>query len=152
MHFGLYLKKQGIISAEQLVAAMEEQLHTLVPIGQLALEEGVLSVRDIFTILRAQSESPHERFGELAIELGLMTRPQLKTLLVMQADRKRPISEILVRQGAITEQECATELVAYRRDSRQPRREATVTRVVRPPMGQGAITRMARMANQGSAV
>ncbi len=43
MHFGLHLKKIGLISAEQLVAALEIQLNTLVPIGQLALEEGILS-------------------------------------------------------------------------------------------------------------
>ena len=74
VHFGLYLKKKGIISAEQLVEALEAQLNALVPIGQLALEEGILSARDIFEVLRAQSESPHVLFGELAIELRLMTR------------------------------------------------------------------------------
>ena len=117
VHFGLYLKKRGIISAEQLVDALEVQLNTLVPIGQLALEEGILSVRDIFTILRAQSDSPHERFGELAIELGLMTRDELMRLLMIQADRKRSLSEILVWQGMLTERRASTELAAYRRAS-----------------------------------
>ncbi len=149
MHFGLYLQKQGIISAEQLVAAIAEQFHTRVPIGQLALEEGILSARDIFTVLRSQSDSPNERFGEVAIELGMMSRPQLIHLLMLQADRQRPISEILVRQGAISERDCVSELANYRLDKMQTRRGAKVTRVVRPPMGQGTL---ARMANQGISV
>ena len=130
MHFGLHLKKRGIISAEQLVAALEVQLNTLVPIGQLALEEGILSARDIFAILRAQSDSPHVRFGELAIELGLMTRDELMRLLMIQADRKRSLSEILVWQGVITERQASTELAAYRRAQMQPRRAVTKTRLV----------------------
>ena len=84
MHFGLHLKKSGVISAEQLVAAVEVQLSTLVPIGQLALEEGILSARDIFNILRAQSDAPNVRFGDLAIEMGLMTRDDVMRLLMIQ--------------------------------------------------------------------
>lgn len=130
MHFGLYLKKKGIISAEQLVDALEAQLRGLVPIGQLALEEGILSARDIFDVLRAQSSSPHVLFGELAIELRLMTRDELMRLLMIQADRKRPLKEILVRQGAITEERAAAEMTAYRQAQSQPKRPITRTRLV----------------------
>ncbi len=100
MQFGLYLKNKGVISADQLVAALEEQLGSLVPIGQLALEENVLSPRNIFTVLQAQSDSPNVRFGDLAVEMGMMTRGHLMRLLMLQADRKRSIAEILVSQGA----------------------------------------------------
>src|SRR3954470_22318611 len=91
MHFGLYLKKKGIISAEQLVDALESQLATMPRIGQLALEEGIISPRDIFDVLLAQSNSPNEMFGELAIQMGLMTRNELMRLLMVQADRRRPL-------------------------------------------------------------
>ena len=74
MHFGIYLKKRGVINAEQLVAAIEEQMNTVVPIGQLALEEGLLGPRNIFDVLCAQSDTPTIRFGDLAIEMGLLTR------------------------------------------------------------------------------
>jgi hypothetical protein len=130
VHFGLYLKKKGIISAEQLVEALEAQLQALVPIGQLALEEGILSARDIFDVLRAQSDSPYELFGELALELRLMTREQLTRLLMIQADRKRPLSEILIRQGVITQRQAAMEMAAYRRAQLQPKRPVTRTRLV----------------------
>jgi hypothetical protein len=125
MHFGLYLKKKGIITAEQLVAAIEVQLNSLAPIGQLALEEGVLSARDIFDVLQAQNDSPNERFGELAIEMRLMTRDDLMRLLMIQADRKRPIADILVEQGILDERQVASELAAFRRATSRPQRTLT---------------------------
>jgi hypothetical protein len=130
VHFGLYLKNKGIISADQLVAALEAQLHALVPIGQLALEEGILSARDIFDVLRAQSESPQVRFGELAIELGMMDRDQLMRLLMIQSDRKRSVADILIWQGAITERQAALEMAAYRRAHSERQRPTMKTRLV----------------------
>jgi len=115
MQFGLYLKNRGIISAEQLVAALDEQLSRLVPIGQIAIEEGILNAREVFNVLLEQGKFPNERFGDLAIEMRLMTRDDLMWLLMIQADRKHPISEILIRQGVLTERQVATEMAAFRR-------------------------------------
>ena len=115
MRFGLHLKNKKVITAEQLVAALEVQMRSLVKIGQLALEEGMLTPRDIFEILLAQSHSPSERFGEIAVEMGLLTRENVPRLLMLQADRKRSISEILVGQGALTDEQLAEEMAGYRK-------------------------------------
>lgn len=125
MHFGLYLKQRGTISCEQLVAAIEAQLKSLTRIGQLALEEGLLSPRDVFDILRAQSESPHKRFGEVAIEMGLMTRDELLKLLVIQADRRPQIADVLVLQGVLTKEQMRRELAEFR-DLRAKQRAASL--------------------------
>jgi hypothetical protein len=114
MHFGLYLKNKRVITAEQLVAAAEVQLSSLTRIGQLALEESLISPRDILEVLRAQSETPNQRFGELAIEMGLLTRDELMRLLMIQADRKRSIADILVSQGVLTREQVAREMGEYR--------------------------------------
>lgn len=114
MHFGLYLRQRGIISSEQFVEAVEAQLKVLTRIGQLALEEGILSPRDVFDVLRAQSEMPHKRFGEVAIELGLMTRDEVLRLLVIQADRKPQLADVFVRQGVLTEEQMRRELAEFR--------------------------------------
>jgi hypothetical protein len=45
-------------------------------------------------------------------------------LLMIQADRKRPIMDILIEQGALTPQKAASEMAAYRR-SLQPRPRTT---------------------------
>jgi hypothetical protein len=132
MHFGMYLKNKGAISAEQLVAALEVQMNTLVPIGQLALEEGILTARQIREVLRAQSGAPRIRFGELAVELRFMTRDEVTRLLMIQADRRRPLAEILLWQGVLTPSQLSVELAAYRRAQLNPN-GATATIVPRGP-------------------
>jgi hypothetical protein len=146
MHFGLYLKKKGIISAEQLVDALEEQTKKLVPIGQLALEEGILMARDIFKVLQAQNDSPNVRFGDLAVEMGLMTRDDVMRLLMIQADRKRPLGEILASQKVLSEEQVAREMVAYRQSLLRPQRGA-MTYIVKAPR----VKPMARPAQEAVA-
>lgn len=142
MHFGLYLKNKGIISAEQLVAALETQLNTLTPIGQLALEEGIIRPRDIFDVLRAQSEVPNVRFGDLAIEMGLMTRDDLMRLLMIQADRKRSVAEILVQQRVLTAERSAAEMIEYRRSLASKRGTNNVlSKIVPAARDKGAVSR-----------
>jgi hypothetical protein len=143
MHFGLYLKRKGIITADQLVAALEAQLATLPRIGQLALEEGIISPRDIFDVLLAQSESPNERFGELAIDLGLMTHDQLMRLLMIQADRKRPLAEVLVSQGILSEQQMGAEMAGFRRSlAKRNSAKKMPSKLLRAPRGQKASQRL----------
>jgi len=139
MHFGLYLKKRGVISAEQLVAAVEVQMTTLVPIGQLALEEGILSARDIFNVLRAQNSAPNIRFGDMAVEMGLMTRDDVMRLLMIQADRKRPIAEILVGQGVLTAEQLDAELAEYRQSQIRSKRPTPTMNYVPLAMDKAAI-------------
>jgi|tagenome__1003787_1003787.scaffolds.fasta_scaffold20119622_2 hypothetical protein len=117
MHFGLYLKKKGLISAEQLVNALEAQLASMPRIGQLALEEGIVSPREIFEVLLAQSNSPSEMFGEIAIQMGFMTRNELMQLLMIQADRKQSLETILVAQGVLSDQEAAAHILEFRRSN-----------------------------------
>jgi hypothetical protein len=136
MHFGIYLKKKGIITAEQLVVALEVQLNRLTPIGQLALEEGMISPRDIFDVLRAQRERPNVRFGDLAIDMGLMSRRDLTRLLMLQADRKRAISEILVGQGVITVEQAEAEMMELRRSQAKRRMGSVVLSKIPPKCGR----------------
>jgi hypothetical protein len=133
MQFGLHLCRREIITAEELVAALEVQTRRLVKIGQIALEEGVLSARDIFDVLRAQHRLPHMRFGELAVEMGLMTRNDLMRLLMIQAERKLSLADILVWQSVLTRGEADEELEAYRLKQQQPRGAELKTSVIRAP-------------------
>ncbi|MCI0491692.1 MAG: hypothetical protein L0Z07_02015 [Planctomycetes bacterium] len=127
----MYLHRKHVISAEQLLASLEAQHTHLVPIGQLALEEGIISASDIFAILLTQHEVPRERFGEVAIDLGLMTREDLMRLLWIQSDRKRSLADILVQQRVLTEDQAAAELAAYRAELIEPAGKVRMT--VMPP-------------------
>jgi hypothetical protein len=133
MQFGLYLHRKGVITADELVAALEVQTRNLVRIGQLALEECILSARDIFNILRAQHDLPHEPFGEQAIRLGLLTRAELMRLLMIQADRRVPLGDILVRQGVLTQQRADDELTIYRLVQRRSRHSETLSAILPTP-------------------
>src|SRR5215213_4338485 len=139
MHFGLYLKKKGIISAEQLVAALEAQLATLPRIGQLALEEAIISPRDIFHILMAQRTMPNVRFGELAIEMRLITRADLMRLLMIQADRKRPLSDVFVSERILTQKQVAQHMTEFRQLQTNRRTVSRqVPKIVPAPRGHAA--------------
>jgi hypothetical protein len=139
MHFGLYLKNKGMISAEQLVAALEAQLATLPRIGQLALEEGIISPRDIFDVLLAQRKSPEVRFGELAIEMRLMTRSDLMRLLMIQADRKRPLADVFVTEGILSAGQVSQEMAKFRQPQTNGRTASIrASKIVPRPRGHKA--------------
>jgi hypothetical protein len=133
MRFGLHLHRKGLITADELVAALEVQTRNLVRIGQLALEEGILTARDIFDVLRAQHRSPNERFGELAIEMGLMSHDNLMQLLMIQADRKLPLGEILIWQGVLTDEQVDVELRALQKAHEGARSARPINSAVRAP-------------------
>jgi hypothetical protein len=140
MHFGLYLKKKGIVTADELVAALEAQLATMPRIGQLALEEGLISPRAIFDVLRAQRESPDVRFGDLAVEMGLVTRDELMRLLMIQADRKRPLAEVFVAERMLSQQRVDEEMIAFRRLQASKRAPSVMASKIVPMLrGQAAM-------------
>ncbi|MEM8865059.1 MAG: hypothetical protein AAGF31_05880 [Planctomycetota bacterium] len=114
MQFGLYLIDRGLVTAEQFVAALREQQTAMPPLGQLAIERGLLSVRDVFRVLRVQSDFTHERFGETAVDLGLLSKEQVVALLELQSGRRPSVGEMLVRQGAINQETYERELATFR--------------------------------------
>jgi hypothetical protein len=59
---------------------------------------------------------PHERFGEVAVGMGLMTQAELTRLLAVQAERKPMLVDILVRQGSLNWARVDEELAAYRHE------------------------------------
>ena len=150
MQFGLYLKKKGIISADALVAALEAQLAQLPRIGQLALEEGILSPRDIFNVLLAQRRAPEIRFGELAIEMSLMTRNELIRLLMVQSDRQQPLAEVFVTEGILSQEVVARHLAEFRQMQANHRAvNVDFAKVVPAPRG---VPYIARDAELGTAI
>ena len=116
MQFGLYLVEKGVIGAKQFVTALRQQVQEHVPLGQLAVEKGILTNRQVFEILRAQSDTPPDQFGKSAVGQGKLSEQKLAELLWEQSQRQRPLAEILVEQGALTEDSYREELSAFRRE------------------------------------
>jgi hypothetical protein len=128
MKFGLYLKNNGVISADGLIAALEYQQSRMPPVGQLALEEGVLSARQVFKILHCQSGLPHERFGEVAVGMGMMRPAELQRLLMIQWQRKPALANVLVHLRILSQPQVDEELAAFR--SEMERRSVVVKRCI----------------------
>lgn len=126
MKFGLYLRRKGVLSADALVAALEFQQSKMPPVGQLAMEEGVLSARQVFQILRCQSDLPHERFGDVAVGMGLMSPGELRRLLMIQWERKPPLADVLVSLRMFSQTQVDHYLAAYRAE--MERRNVVVKR------------------------
>lgn len=117
MHFGLYLVKHGVITSAQFIKALECQLLSRPQLGALALEQGKLSVKEIFQVLQAQADDPRKLFGELAIKAGMLSEDELDSLLYRQSTRTLPMPKIVVELGFVTAdvaQEC---LVEYRSET-----------------------------------
>lgn len=114
MKFGLYLKRKGVLSADALVAALEFQQSRMPPVGQLAMEEGVLSARQVFQILRCQSDLPHERFGDVAVGMGLMLPGELRRLLMIQWERKPLLADVMVALRMLSRPQVDHHLASYR--------------------------------------
>ena len=115
MHFGLYLVRKERITADQFVAALEQQITEMVPLGELAVDVGMLTRRQLLEVLREQAHLPRESFGEAAIEQGAVSEADLAQLLKLQSDRRRPFADILVEQKVLSAQEAVDELAAFRR-------------------------------------
>lgn len=116
MRFGLYLLSQGLLTSDELVEGLKKQEESLPPLGQLAIEEGMLSVRDVFRVLRVQADFAVEQFGQTAIDLNLLSRRQVAELLLLQSDRRTPLAEVLVEAGIIDQETINQQLATYRQN------------------------------------
>ncbi|QDU90873.1 hypothetical protein Pla175_42860 [Pirellulimonas nuda] len=128
MRFAIYLMRRGVINTDQFARAVEAQHDEQAPLGQLAIEEGMLTVREVFKVLRTQSDLPHDRFGDTAVEMGLLSQRQVIDLLMLQGARRRPMSELLVDLEILTPAQVNREMQAFRRG--QERGGAAARRVM----------------------
>ncbi len=84
--FADYLLAAGRLSEQRLRSISHDEWVSREPIGRLALLHGLLAVQDIDHILHRQ-RTEQKYFGEIAMEMGLMTEAQLRVLLAGQGVR-----------------------------------------------------------------
>ena len=81
MNLGEYLVAQNIIQGRGLGRAQEIQKTDRVPLGQLAMQEGLIDNKQLFRILSRQRKlgHKHKNFEKLAVamETGLAVYPSL---------------------------------------------------------------------------
>jgi len=101
--FGHYLFDEGLLTNEQLVEAIDYQAKCNLSLGKLAVREDYITAAEADKINDKQ-RSLDKRFGEVAIELGLLSDEQIESLLAIQKKEKIFFGEILLRKNFLDEQ------------------------------------------------
>jgi hypothetical protein len=110
--FGEHLLYEGRIDAYELESVLHYQNVEHVALGVLAVQEKHLNERQLYDILDCQRERGG-LFGEIAIELGFITRVGVDALLKMQSENHIRIGEVLILFGAISREDMESELQGF---------------------------------------
>lgn len=119
--FGDYLISKGTITAQQFNDALTRQSRSRL-LGQIAKNEKQLSEEEVLRILGFIKSHPHLRFGEVALAMGYLTVGQMRHLLDASIADQAQLGEILVREGALTQQILHQELASFSSQRRRLRR------------------------------
>ena len=100
--FVAYLVTKEVVSESMATQALGMQKQRTPQLGRLALDADLLSMKQVFDVLRVQADT-EIRFGLQAIKLGYITNAELKYLLQSQINSRPSIGPILVAIGALNE-------------------------------------------------
>ncbi len=100
LSLGLHLVREGFVTPEQLILALDYQEQRRPRIGQLALRARKMNVKQVLDVLTRQSQTKVS-FGQVAVSLEYLTALDVDLLLVEQRRETPRVGEILVMQGAI---------------------------------------------------
>lgn len=114
MQFAMYLVDNGVMTCEDFFEALKLQIHSRPQLGALAIDTRRLSFRQVSAILSHQCDEPNQRFGEIAMRLGYLKEEELSALLVEQAKRVTPLTDVLVENGFLSEAELELHFADYR--------------------------------------
>ena len=120
IYFGYYLAERGLVTAAQVLEALERQHAESIPIGEFARRTGKLNDEQVLAVLNRQ-ESDRQKgvetkpFGQLAQEMGLLNERDIVELLEEQAFRRKPLGEVLVEMGAIDRATMEREFAVFSR-------------------------------------
>ncbi len=113
--FGQFLIERGEVDASHVREALLLMDAENPEIGQLAVEQGYMQLRDVSWV-NAEQRNCDKRFGDLAVEMGLLASHQLVAILKDQRARRLPIGEALVRLGHVAKDRLGVLLDAYKAD------------------------------------
>ncbi len=91
--FGHFLYYSGLVSWQSLIKALVWQRSNRPRLGEIGRRFGWLTSEDIVSLLRTPDGKP---FGEKAVDKGLLTEGQLKTVLAFQRSQQGRIGEYFV--------------------------------------------------------
>lgn len=105
--FTRFLLSESAVDREDLVRALQHRRKERATLGQLAVQEGLLSQADVERIAAEQHHDPRGGFCEVALELGLINGWKLESLLETHERKKVDVGESLLAIGVISEDRLA---------------------------------------------
>ena len=114
--FGNYLVKKGILTEDECRSAIEEHLSVRVPIGTIAIAEGLLTEKQVEEIHRLQRLFD-KLFGDIAVDKGYLSKEQVEDLLRKQGNPYLQFLEVLLEMGKLTISQMDEEFAAFQKDS-----------------------------------
>jgi CheY-specific phosphatase CheX len=99
--FGQHLLAHGLVTAPQLLAAIEYQERNDTRLGSCAVALGLVTPFEVEQI-RALQAREDLRFGEAAVKLGLLSDQQLGQVLAKQENAHVPLGDAAVALGYLT--------------------------------------------------
>src|SRR5450755_3892008 len=99
--FATFLLERRAVSHGDVLLAVERQMRFRPTIGRLACELRMLTAAQVFTVLAEQARHPNLRFGEAAVQIGLLKRTQVDDILLEQRRRTPRLDQFLVEAGVL---------------------------------------------------
>jgi hypothetical protein len=95
--FATFLVERGAATHGEVLAAIDQQQRSRLPVGRIALDRGVLDAAQLFSVLALQAREPRLRFGEAAVQLGVLTQREFDEVLLEQRKRTPSLESFLVK-------------------------------------------------------
>lgn len=111
--FGHYLLNKGLITAEQLGAALEAKNNTNVRLGAMAIDAGLMTAEQVDAVHEEQKHVD-KRLGDIAVEMGFISRDDVESLFAKQKTANVVLGQALIDLGYLTNQQFADALNDYK--------------------------------------
>jgi len=94
--FAQYLEEKGLITADVILKVMDMQMDSRVPLGRMAIDHRMMTVKQVLEVLRKQATGDKRNFGEIAIGLAYITKDQIDFLVNLQGKSSKSFADLLI--------------------------------------------------------
>lgn len=110
---GHFLLNKGIITAEQLAAALEAKNNVKVRLGALAIDAGLMNAAQVDAVHEEQKRVD-KRIGDIAVDMGYLSRENVDELLAKQKTANLVLGQALIDLGYLTNAQFEEALAQYK--------------------------------------
>ncbi len=114
--FGNYLLARNMVTAEQLLQAMQKKSSMQIKLGTLAIHAGYMTAGEVERVVILQTHQD-KRFGELAIQEGYLTELQVAELLSKQKPDFLLLGQALVENGVFDREQLQNLILDYQSEN-----------------------------------